>query len=309
MTAQRASDVIGDPLSGIMAYYNFDERPTYNAYNSEQSVTYTRISTATAPALEEDLSRFGQVIHVYAGEARKNSYARMPNPLHGQTDLTGFTVATWVKRADIADLTGTLWSFTEKQGNLTTNTDYIGLAGCGEVDFNAADDHFTMNAASTSTKSILSADTWEFVTLTVSAEDGATLYIGSSKKTLLSFTSTAGTGTNAAKSMALFDFKKVMDFITTAGYFQLGVGTGNGSADTCFDDLLIYNRALTANDVRGLNTLMNRVTDFTPEGTGIEDINVSENVNRNIYDLSGRRVAQPTRKGLYIIGGKKVMVK
>ena len=294
-----------------MAYYNFDERPTTNAYNSEESVTYTRISTGTIPTLEEDPSRFGQVVHVYANEARKNSYTRMPNPLQGQTDLTGFTVAAWIKRADIKDLTGTLWAFTEKQGNLTTNTDYLGLAGCGEVDFNAAEDHFVMNAATSSAKSILSANTWELITITVSAEDGVTLYIGGTKKTLLSFTSTAGTGTNATKSMALFDFKKVMDFITTAGYFQLGIGTGNGSADACFDDLLIYNRALTANDVRGLNTLMNRVTDFSPEATGIEDINVNGHsyANDGIYDLSGRRVTRFVKKGLYIIGGKKVIIK
>lgn len=311
VTAQRATDVIGDPLSGIMAYYNFDERPTTNAYNSEEAVTYTRISTGTIPTLEEDPSRFGQVVHVYGNEARKNSYTRMPNPLQGQTDLTGFTVAAWIKRADIKDLTGTLWAFTEKQGNLTTNTDYLGLAGCGEVDFNAGVDNFVMNAATSSAKSILSANTWELVTITVSAEDGVTLYVGGTKKTLLSFTSTAGTGTNATRSMALFDFKKVMGFITTAGYFQLGIGTGNGSADACFDDLLIYNRALTANDVRGLNTLMNRVTDFSPEATGIEDINVNGHsyANDGIYDLSGRRVTSLVKKGIYIIGGKKVIIK
>ena len=28
-----------------------------------------------------------------------------------------------------------------------------------------------------------------------------------------------------------------------------------------------------------------------------------------IYDLHGRRVATPTKDGIYIVGGKKVMVK
>ena len=43
------------------------------------------------------------------------------------------------------------------------------------------------------------------------------------------------------------------------------------------------------------------------ETTGIKNVNA--NVNDNLYfDLQGRRVAQPT-KGLYIVNGKKVLVK
>jgi len=42
--------------------------------------------------------------------------------------------------------------------------------------------------------------------------------------------------------------------------------------------------------------------------TGINAVNAAANMDGNIYDLSGRRVMQPT-KGLYIIGGKKVVVK
>lgn len=314
--AQRASEVIGDPLSGIIAYYNFDERPTRNAYNTEQIVTYSKISSGIAPELEADDARFGQVVHVYAGAARNNSYTRMPNPLQGQTDLTGFTVTAWMRRADINDLTSTLWSFTEVQGNMTSNKNYLALSGCGGLSFTAGDDNFEMNAPTTAAKSILSEKTWELVTITVSAEDGVVLYVGSSKKTLLSFTSTAGSNSNPTKAMGLFDFKKVMDFISTAGFFQLGVGAGQGSAEACFDDLFIFNRALTANDVRGLNTLMNRVTDFSPEATGIGDVNENGNVNVNengngnktFFDLAGRRMTKPMRRGIYIVGGRKIMV-
>lgn len=45
------------------------------------------------------------------------------------------------------------------------------------------------------------------------------------------------------------------------------------------------------------------------EMTGITGVNLNENQNENrYYDLQGRHVAQPT-KGLYIINGKKVLVK
>ena len=42
--------------------------------------------------------------------------------------------------------------------------------------------------------------------------------------------------------------------------------------------------------------------------TTIKDVNTDRTVYRNVYDLQGRRVTQPT-KGLYIINGKKVLVK
>lgn len=44
------------------------------------------------------------------------------------------------------------------------------------------------------------------------------------------------------------------------------------------------------------------------ETTGIANVNVNANADSSWYDLSGRRVAQPT-KGLYIVNGKKVIIK
>jgi len=48
---------------------------------------------------------------------------------------------------------------------------------------------------------------------------------------------------------------------------------------------------------------------FDDEATGVDATLVnSEKVNSEVYDLQGRRVAQPT-KGLYIVNGKKVIIK
>ena len=48
---------------------------------------------------------------------------------------------------------------------------------------------------------------------------------------------------------------------------------------------------------------------FEDDATGIEGLNVNDNVNANeVYDLQGRRVARPT-KGIYIVNGKKVVIK
>ena len=47
---------------------------------------------------------------------------------------------------------------------------------------------------------------------------------------------------------------------------------------------------------------------FEGETTGINAINAAATIEGNCYDLSGRRVAKPT-KGLYIVNGKKIAVK
>ena len=47
---------------------------------------------------------------------------------------------------------------------------------------------------------------------------------------------------------------------------------------------------------------------FDDATTGISNVNVNENVNGNVYDLQGRKVSTPG-KGLYIVNGKKVVIK
>ena len=47
------------------------------------------------------------------------------------------------------------------------------------------------------------------------------------------------------------------------------------------------------------------------ETTGINAVNGSEFMinGSDIYNLNGQRVAQPTQKGLYIVNGRKVVIK
>ena len=39
------------------------------------------------------------------------------------------------------------------------------------------------------------------------------------------------------------------------------------------------------------------------------DIKIDNTTNGSIYDLSGRRVNNPQRKGIYIQNGKKILVR
>ena len=43
------------------------------------------------------------------------------------------------------------------------------------------------------------------------------------------------------------------------------------------------------------------------ETTGVKTMKAVD--NENVYDLQGRRVSEPTKKGLYIRGNKKVFIK
>lgn len=63
--------------------------------------------------------------------------------------------------------------------------------------------------------------------------------------------------------------------------------------------VLLLNQAVSTRSIYSLDEEM----------TGITGVNLNENQNENrYYDLQGRHVAQPT-KGLYIVNGKKIVVK
>lgn len=275
MKARAASTPSGDCRTGIVAYYNFDEKPTQNLYDESQKVVYTKVGSGTASVLETDLNRMGQVVHVFAGNQKNASCARFTNPLQGRTDLDGFTLSAWVLRND-DDLWGSLWTITDKAGTLSTVKQRLFLTGNAYIGFDDGTNQFAINepneSGSNATNYIASKE-WTLVTVTVSKTDGVTLYINGSRKAHKSFTSSAGTASSASAAAQLFDYQAVLDFITTAGYIQFGAGTQWGSADACYDDLLIYDRVLTASDVRALNTLSNRVTDFGPEKILMGDVN------------------------------------
>lgn len=79
--------------------------------------------------------------------------------------------------------------------------------------------------------------------------------------------------------------------------------------NTYMDNLRIYNTAITAAEVKGLAD--SRPTSIKKgDPTGIKDAVHCENLKVNsFYDLQGRCVEGVPKKGLYIIGGKKVFVK
>lgn len=316
-TAKPATAVTGDPTSGIVAYYNFDDTPAVNLFDEVQSAELRRSSTSTAyPVLETDYARFGQVLHQSFGSIGNNSYTRMPNPLAGQDDLDGFTVSLWVNRVDAANPWDALWSFfsgsTAKASGprlYFTGNSYLGFndnAGHWfDVNYPVAND--THASGQYKLVDRIDANTWRLITVTYSKANGYTFYRDGTKYV-------SGNMVYAgSETKDTFDRDLVLNFVKSATYFYLGLGSFWGSAEARFDDLIIYNRELSSDDVKGLNTLLNRVSPFS-EGTivGIDPLAApaSSSVTaprQGIFDLMGRPVQHPSR-GLYIINGKKVLI-
>lgn len=312
VTAQKEIVPTGDARSGLLAYYDFDETPTLNRWNEEQRATYGRISSGKAATQEEHPARFGQVAHVFGGTAKTVSFVRFDNPLAGRTDLEGFTVSAWVQRVDDS-LSDGLWSFTDRQGQLTTVSQRFFLTGNAYVGFNDGEQWFDINHPETIQPGYIPVGEWALVTVTCSAEDGIAVYVDGIKKAHRAFASSAGEGKTVTASAQLFNYQTLVDFIATAPYMQLGAGSFGGSAEARFDDLMVYDRALTSSDVRALNSLLNRVNDFTPNApvdvASLYEQRVSP-ASTSVFDLSGRRLpAAPLRRGLYIVGGRKVLVR
>jgi len=321
VTAAKAATVSGEPLNGIVAYYDFEGTSARNSYNTTQTAFFTHQNNAANIAKQvEDPTRYGKVAHTSASAVKKNSFVRFTNPLKNLTDLTGFSVATRIFREDASDLTGTLLSFTDltpASSNVAQRFFLNGNAGMHFQDDAAGTNTFdinTLNATGTNATNFIPAGKWVMVVLTVDATNGVSLYVDGAKKAHKNFTSTAGTASTAAAAAKLFDYQHVLSMVTNASYFSFAHGdASNGSAAARFDDLLIYNRALSDNDVRGLQTLANRKTDFTPEGVGIKDIEkrATSGEVKDIFDLSGRKMPAHVqlRRGLYIINGQKVYIR
>ena len=314
----KATAISGDPTSAVAAYYDFDETPPANLYDDTETARLGRSSTTsgTIPTLENDYSRFGTVLHQYFGAQGSNSYTRIPNPLQGQTDLEGFTVSLWVKRAD-SNLWDALWCFFDGTASTAsgarlflTGNSYIGFndnAGSW-FDVNYPEENASHPSGSYKVVNSIKVGEWHLVTFTYSKTNGYKLYLDGnayySSNMIYAGSVTADE----------FDRSKVLDFVTSAQYFYLGLGSFWGSAEAYFDDLLIYNRELAATDVAGLNTMLNRINSFDDGSiVGIEDIEsdsaqdaAAAAAKAGIYDLMGHKVEVPG-KGLYIVNGKKVL--
>jgi len=318
VNAVAATKITGDVTSGLVAYYDFDSSISgiFNTLTNDNKATFARSSTSgKTPAIERDYSRFGSVVHQYFGANGSNSFMRITNPLSeaANSELDGFTVSLWVKRADTSNLYDALWGFC----NVTKPSDAsarLYLTGNSYLGFNDnAGNWFDVNHPDKKTVDKID-NAWRLITVTYSKDNGYKIYRDGTAYTSLYLNYSGSTATAEE-----FDRNTVLNFIKSAQYFYLGSGSFWGSAEAYFDDLMIYNRALSSDDVKGLFNTLSRVNmlndgTYAEQVVGISEVKADENASNQrlgksgIYDLMGRKVSLPS-KGVYIVNGKKVYFK
>ena len=290
-----------DWQSGMAGHYGFDADPMTNTFDHSQQAQLLRLGSSKMPVVQDDEPlRTQRVAHIFAADNDKESYVEMDNPLFGRTLGEGATLAFWVKRTD-----DNLWSGLVGFANggarfFLTGNSYVGYnSGTGN--------YLDVNYPQSVTPQHIAVGKWQFVVLTVSSS-GLSFYVDGKRK---SFTKYAGQldGRTVASASG-FDYSLMLSHLASCSTFCLGKGSFWGSPDALFDDVILYDRALSGTEVIGLTSMASRVYDFRVlDPTGIETVSAGEvSAGTVLYDLQGRRVHRPQR-GLYVKDGRKVFVK
>ena len=293
-------------LDGIVAYYDFNSLTTVNAYNSTEKITRRKFGSGKLPVLEEDKVRIDKFFHQSFGSNGNCSATQIPNPFFKKELGDGLTFSFWVKCAE-DNLWDDIWSFynaTGKKRLYMTGNAYIGYN-------NNEGNWLDINHPSAVTTKYIPVGEWTLVTITVDRAKGITIFINGGRKYNSGYKYDGSQNGTTITKAAEFDYNEIVDFITTCPSFYFGYGSFWGSADICFDDLLMYNRVLSIAEVMTLNKMSNRVTDFTigegGTGSGFEDTEIDNKSLNGIFDLTGRKVTSPVKGRLYIVNGKKVI--
>lgn len=230
-----------DIATGIVAYYNFDNN-LVNQYNEAQVGTANAQASGTKPSFDKDATH-GTVLHQYFGydDAKSISYTTFANPLAGQ-QLTGATVSAWVQRLD-GDQWDALWAFCDGSfGNIGQRYYLTGNTYIGYNDGNGT--WFDYNHPDAATSNTIPVKEWALVTISYNNK-GFDLYInGKFVANQSRYIAYNASGT--------IDYSQTLNHLSKSTNFYLGYGSFWGSAPALFDDLVIWNRALSAADVARL---------------------------------------------------------
>lgn len=294
-----------DWKTGAVAYYDFDNDINYNWLDSTERAYLLKAGTNSKPTLESDDIRNGKFVHITSGKNGNESYVSIPNPLLQKEIEEGITLSFWTRRDD-SNNWDALFAFYNKGNNAR-----LYMTGGGYIGYNNnAGNWLDINHPDSYKKDPIGVNKWHLVTITISRKStsGITLYIDGTKVSGCTYNGNLN-GSTINKASA-FDYNLLVDHITTCSRLTFGYGSFWGSPNACFDDVILHNRVLSRLEVSALKQMMNRVYNLG-EAVGIKEpptFIMEEPSNGIIYDLSGRRVISPN-KGIYIINGKKVMIK
>jgi beta-xylosidase len=308
VTARMDSRPEAEWASGMRCFYNFEDETLSNALNTSESAQLLKGGTNDTPSLATDNLHLG-IVNTHFGASGNESYVAMPNPLYGSALTDGATLSFWTKRAD-DNLWDCLVAFYDDSNSarlyLTGNL-YLGYNNNNNV-------WLDVNHPNTETTNAITANAWHLVTLVFSrkATQGVKFYVDGLERRTNTYNGVVGSDSVAVKKD--FDYNYILDHMAKCSKFYLGYGSFWGSAEASFDDVAVYDRALSYIEVVGLKTMENRAYDLAQVITGIDDIQTAPRAatNHRIFDMSGREVhgdSSSLAPGLYIIGHRKVVIR
>ena len=234
---------VDDWYKGMVAHYGFDDEALANTYNDKQQAQLMTDGEGVAPQFVEDGGWLtGRQVSLCFGANGNESYVQMPNPLLGRTLSDGATLSFWVKRAD-ANAWDALFGFMKGDARLyMTGNNYVG--------YNGFDGYWVdLNHPSATISDNIAVGSWQLVTLTVSRQD-IIIYVNGVPKTFA--TCNGEMAGSAITRVEDFDYGHIVDLLASADQFYLGRGSFWGSAPAAFDDVIVYNRPLSADEVHSL---------------------------------------------------------
>jgi hypothetical protein len=231
-----------DSYSGLVAYYNFESN-LKNVVNEAEEGELMRLPSGSLPTFETEDAWNSTFIHTYFGFAAGDniSYVKFTNPLKA-LDITGATISTRVKRLD-SNGWDAIWCFFDEDASdgvdgrlyLTPNA-YLGFNGTGGW--------FDCNWPDNVTNAI-PVEEWSLVTITVQ-DNNFGIYVNGVKK--YDKTNPLAWG-SSGPTAGEFDYSLLMNLLKSCPYFYFGYGSWWGSAPLYLDDLMIYNRVLSAGEI------------------------------------------------------------
>ncbi len=309
VTAKMDSRPEADWTSGMGCFYSFDDDNLANVLNTSEKATLQKNGSNSLPSFDTDNLRMGRIVNTHFGASGNESYVAMPNPLYGNALEEGATLSFWTRRAD-DNLWDCLAAFYDKDSSsrlyLTGNL-YLGYN-------NGSGTWVDVNHPSAVTTDAISPKTWHLVTLTFSrkATQGVKFYIDGLESRTNNYNGFVNNDSVKAKND--FDYNYIVDHLAKCPTLYLGYGSFWGSAEASFDDVAVYDRALSYTEVVALKTMENRAYDLNSIITGIDEVKATPVCpdNQCIFDMSGRKMCGDTNAlapGLYIVGKRKVVVK
>jgi arabinan endo-1,5-alpha-L-arabinosidase len=300
-----------DWRSGMLAHYDFDDAGLSNTIKTSEHATLKHNGSTSQPTvLEDELDiRTGNVVKVNFGANGAESYVEINNPLYGQDLADGATISFWVRRLDDTNLWDALYGFY----NPATGARLYMTGNCYTGYNSNTGNWIDINHPTAVTPAYLAGTRWHLVTVVFarSKYSGHTLYVDGVAKSSGEKISGEQDGT-AITQKYNFDSNQFVDHIASCEKLYLGYGSFWGSAPACYDDVMVYNRALTSTEVGALNLMENRVFNFHDYITGIRGNERTAEINdETVYDLQGRKAGSSRQlpKGIYIRGGRKFIVR